>query len=59
MKKGDRFRNKATRRIVYYKAKYKENISGKIVINYTHPKAPSEVGAMYKDEFLKFYHPVS
>ena len=57
VKKGQKFKNRYNRRIVYYKGKYKELHSGKIVINYTHPHRPTEVGALYKLDFLKFYKP--
>lgn len=57
MKKGDKFLNRSTRRTVTYNGKYKESGSGKTVINYTHPGAPTEVGALYEDDFKKYYKP--
>lgn len=59
MKKGQKFRNKKTRRIVYFVESYKEDLSGKTVIRYNHPGHRNEIGAMYRDQFFKEYLPTS
>lgn len=58
MRKGDKFQSRKTRRIVYYIGKYWEVHSNKIVINYNHPNATRQIGAMYKDDFKKEYRPL-
>lgn len=59
MKKEDKFLNRSTRRVVTYKGKYKESATGKTVINFVHFGAPTQVAALYKDDFNKFYRPKS
>lgn len=57
MKAGTKFIDRSTRRTVTVKQTYKEDISGKTVVNYTHHGDRTQVGALYSDDFVKYYRP--